>query len=470
VTELALGGTDEIITTRDTQSLATLADIEHLSFDSINGTGNFTGTGNAANNQISGGQGNDTLEGGGGIDTLVGGNGNDTYRVDTTTDVIIEGVNGGADTISTTVNMSYTLVGTTGIENLTMGGTGTGTGNDSSNVLTSGNTVNTLVGNGGNDTLIGGGGNDTLNGGLGRDVFAYIGAATTANLGTDLIQDFIRGEDQIDLSALTGLTGGFTWIGTGAFTADAVNQVRIQVTGATTAIQIDTNNTAVAELTINMTGAFVLDATDFVGVTAAGGNTPNAVPSNPTAGNDLISLGAGNNTVNALAGNDIVVGNTGDDTISGGTGSDNLMGGAGNDTLAGDAGNDNLMGDAGNDILRGGAGLDILTGGAGADMFTINTTLNRTTNVDTIADFSSADGDKIQLENSVMTRLLTTGTLNAANFRLSTAVADANDYIVYEQATGRLFYDADGSGATQSVLFATISNPGVLTNNDFVVI
>ena len=62
--------------------------------------------------------------------------------------------------------------------------------------------------------------------------------------------------------------------------------------------------------------------------------------------------------------------------------------------------------------------------------------------------------------------------MNAANFRMSTAVADANDYIVFEQATGRLFYDADGSGRTQSVLFATLSNPAslTLTANDFVVI
>ncbi|OYU11078.1 MAG: hypothetical protein CFE38_13950 [Comamonadaceae bacterium PBBC1] len=470
VTELALGGIDEIITTRNSQSLANLAQIENLSFDSTNGTGDFTGTGNAANNMISGGQGNDTLNGGAGIDTLVGGNGNDTYQVDTTTDVIIEGVNGGSDTISTTVNMNYTLVGTTGIENLTLGGTGTGTGNDAGNVLTSGAAINTLVGNGGNDTLIGGGGNDTLNGGLGRDVYAYIGAATTANLGTDLIQDFVRGEDLIDLSALTGFTGGFTFIGTNAFTADAVNQVRIQITGATTAIQIDTNNNNAAELTINLTGALALDATDFVGVTAAGGNVPTGVPATPTAGNDLIQLNPGNNTLNALAGNDIVMGHTGNDTISGGAGNDNLMGGAGNDTLNGDAGNDNLMGDAGNDILNGGAGLDILTGGAGADLFTFNTTLNRTTNVDTIADFTTADGDKIQLENAIFTRLLTTGTLNAANFRAGTAAADNNDYIVYDQATGRLYYDADGNGATASVLFATISNPGVLTNNDFVVI
>ncbi len=471
VTELALGGNDEVITTRNTYTLG--AELENLSFDSSNGIGNFTGTGNALNNQVSGGQGNDTLSGAQGVDTLVGGNGNDTYLVDTTTDVIIEGANGGNDTISTTVNMNFTLVGQDTVENLTLGGTGTGTGNGQANVLTSGNSVNTLVGNAGNDTLIGGGGNDILSGGLGRDVYAYIGAATTAALGTDTIQDFTRGEDMIDLSALTGVTGDFTFIGTNAFAADNVNQIRLNIVGQTTTIQIDTNANNAAELSITLTGVLALDASDFsANVTALNQNNPNAVPSTPTAGNDLITLGAGNNTLNALAGNDIVVGNSGNDTISGGAGNDNLMGGSGADLLTGDAGNDNLMGDAGNDVLNGSAGLDILTGGLGADTFLFNTTLNRTTNVDTIADFTVADADKIHLENAIFSRLTTTGALNAANFRMSTAVADANDYIVFEQATGRLFYDADGSGRTQSVLFATLSNPAslTLTANDFVVI
>jgi Ca2+-binding RTX toxin-like protein len=467
VTEAALGGTDEIITTLGSYTLG--AEIENLSFDSINGTGPFSGTGNAANNIITGGQGNDTLDGAAGVDTLVGGNGNDTYVVNSTTDVIIESADGGSDTIS--ANISFSLLNVSNIENLHMSAGGTGTGNDSANMLTSNGTGNSLVGNGGNDTLNGGGGNDTLNGGFGRDVFLYSGAATTANLGTDLIQDFTRGEDLIDLSGITGITGGFTFIGTSAFTADAANQIRLNIAGNTTTIQIDTNNAAGAEMSITLQGVLALDATDFSSNVTGTGNAPNGTPATPTAGNDLLSASAGiDTTIDALAGSDVVFGNTGDDTLSGGAGNDMVTGGAGNDTVNGDAGNDNLMGDAGNDILNGGAGLDIMTGGAGADAFVLNTTLNRTTNVDTISDFSSADGDKINLENAIFARLTTPGGLAAGSFVTGTVARQADDYIIYDQVNGRLYYDADGSGRGASVLFATLTNKATLTANDFVVI
>ena len=47
---------------------------------------------------------------------------------------------------------------------------------------------------------------------------------------------------------------------------------------------------------------------------------------------------------------------------------------------------------------------------------------------------------------------------------------DANDYIVYNQANGVLFYDANGNGAGGVIALAVLSNRPVLTASDFVVI
>ena len=77
-------------------------------------------------------------------------------------------------------------------------------------ILRGGNGKDTLLGNGGDDTLFGGngadilnggGGNDTLNGGNGNDIFVL---SRTGN-GTDTIQDFAVGQDQI------GLLGGLSF-------------------------------------------------------------------------------------------------------------------------------------------------------------------------------------------------------------------------------------------------------------------
>lgn len=150
-----------------------------------------------------------------------------------------------------------------------------------------------------------------------------------------------------------------------------------------------------------------------------------------------------------------------------------IKGGAGNNVLSGAGGNDNLQGFAGNDTLVGGAGNDLLKGGAGNDVFRFNAGLNATTNVDVIQDFVAVN-DTIQLENAVFSGLVATGVMNAGMLRAGagvTTAADANDYIIYNQTNGKLYYDADANGAGAAVQFATIGAGGIaLTNADFVVI
>jgi len=48
------------------------------------------------------------------------------------------------------------------------------------------------------------------------------------------------------------------------------------------------------------------------------------------------------------------------------------------------------------------------------------------------------------------------GTLSATNFALNNP-ADANDLLVFNTATGTLFFDADGSGAGAAVAIATLN-------------
>lgn len=148
----------------------------------------------------------------------------------------------------------------------------------------------------------------------------------------------------------------------------------------------------------------------------------------------------------------------GNDLINGSSGADALLGYAGTDTLVGGAGSDVLRGGAGNDLLRGGTGNDTLTGESGADIFRFDTAISA--NIDKITDFNATvQHDRIQLENSIFTKLAA-GTLGSANYVEGTGALDANDYVIYEPASGKLYYDADGNGAGAKVQIATLWNGG----------
>jgi len=152
----------------------------------------LAGTGNGAANSITGTNGDDSLDGMGGADVLIGGLGNDHYSVDDAHDKVTEGLNGGTDTINSTVD--WTLGAN--IENLELSGNAiTGKGNALANYILGNDHANNLFGMDGNDTLNGGLGADTLTGGKGADVFAF--SHTDA---ADTITDFSLADgDKIDL-------------------------------------------------------------------------------------------------------------------------------------------------------------------------------------------------------------------------------------------------------------------------------
>ncbi|WP_297325937.1 hypothetical protein [Nitrosomonas sp.] len=69
--------------------------------------------------------------------------------------------------------------------------------------------------------------------------------------------------------------------------------------------------------------------------------------------------------------------------------------------------------------------------------------------IDTIADYNVAN-DTIQLENAVLTAL-TAGVVAAGQFRVGTKALDNNDFVIYNNVTGALLYDANGNGAGATV-------------------
>ena len=141
-----------------------------------------------------------------------------------------------------------------------------------------GNAVgNRLAGNGGNDVLSGGAGNDRLvggggvdrvTGGAGRDVFDLDATSQSGLTSTlrDVITDFTRGEDRIDLSSIDALAGtagnqAFTFIGAAAFDGtDATGQLRF----ADGVLLGSTDADAAAEFSVEVTGVASLGAGDFV--------------------------------------------------------------------------------------------------------------------------------------------------------------------------------------------------------------
>ena len=186
-------------------------------------------------------------------------------------------------------------------------------------------------------------------------------------------------------------------------------------------------------------------------------------------GNDSLDGGSGNDTLNSGDGNDSLDGGLGDDQLSGDYGNDTLDGGFGNDELSGGFGNDTLDGGDGDgdDSLYGGDGSDTLTGGAGANKFYLYSSSG---GIDDITDFF-VNNDTIYVSgNDFGSGLTPDAAITPEQFILGSAARDASDRFIYNQNTGALFFDADGTGATEQVQFATLSTDLAMTNADIFVI
>jgi Ca2+-binding RTX toxin-like protein len=111
----------------------------------------------------------------------------------------------------------------------------------------------------------------------------------------------------------------------------------------------------------------------------------------------LTGTNAANGTGNGGA--NVIIGNNAANVLSGNGGDDRLYGAGGNDEFFGGSGNDRIFGGDGNDRIRGDDGQDTLHGGAGADRFILAKASQSPAGQgrDVILDFSSAQGDRIDL-------------------------------------------------------------------------
>jgi serralysin len=185
------------------------------------------------------------------------------------------------------------------------------------------------------------------------------------------------------------------------------------------------------------------------------------------AGNDRLLGGSGHDLLEGGGGNDRLDGGLDSDLLVGGGGNDSLVGGSGSDALRGGSGDDRLDGGSGRDILNGGLGTDFLIGGSNADAFRFSTALG-SSNIDTIQGYNAAS-DTIFLENAVFTGL-SVGFLSRNAFRIGTSATDGTDRIIYDDQTGALYFDADGSGGSSAqVQFATLLGNPDLTRFDLLV-
>ncbi|MFZ6820336.1 putative Ig domain-containing protein [Undibacterium sp. Ji22W] len=267
----------------------------------------------AGNDKLSGLDGNDTLNGGAGVDEMRGGKGDDIYIVDNISDVIIENVNEGADSIQTTV--TYTMPAN--VEKLILMDTAAinANGNSADNILIGNSGVNTLTGGAGNDFLDGAAGSDKLYGGTGNDTYVI------DNIGDLISENTGEGLDVVNSSISYTLT----------------NNVEVLL----------------------LTGSLTTNGTGNASQNLLIGNSANNVLNGGTS-NDLMQGAAGDDTLTDTSGNNLFDGGLGNDVLTGGTGKDLFIGGRGNDTINTSSGADVI-------VFNRGDGKDIINASTGKD-------------------------------------------------------------------------------------------------------
>jgi Ca2+-binding RTX toxin-like protein len=385
--------------------------------------------GGAGADTLYGGAGSENLRGDAGADRMIGGLGDDVYFVDDVADRIIEREGeGDSDSVIVEGLASFTLLSSHSIEGLFAANSDltaainlTGNaldqtigGNNGVNILRGLDGNDSLIGLGGNDTLFGGDGNDRLNGGTGSD--RLVGG---------------RGDDTYIIDAQT----------------DVINETAGQGTD---------------RVLVDGLSSFTLSSWHEIEALAAFNSAGTAAMT--LVGNSIsqtITGNAGENILRGLDGNDVLVGLDGNDELFGGNGTDVLEGGNGSDRLTGGTGNDNILG---------GIGADTIFGGTGADTFVFDTAIGGT-EIDRIADFTAGE-DVISLLFGIFSGI-DRGQLAQAAFEINQSglATQTSTRIVYESDTGRLVYDADGSGDAAGVHFATLNrNIDAISAADFLIV
>jgi hypothetical protein len=187
------------------------------------------------------------------------------------------------------------------------------------------------------------------------------------------------------------------------------------------------------------------------------------------------SIALSNTAITQLAGSNITFANgslllVGDNSAVGTNdhAANTLIGGAGADQIQGLGGNDSINGGGGNDWISGGSGNDTLTAAAGGHVRLLP-----------VRDRSRRHPHRLRRQQLGQhpPRLVDVHSIGAVGrfaagdvrFFAGTAAHDADDRIIYNSATGQLWYDADGNGSGSAELIATLSTrPGMVANDIWV--
>src|SRR5262249_53260209 len=147
-----------------------------------------------------------------------------------------------------------------------------------------------------------------------------------------------------------------------------------------------------------------------------------------------------------------------------------LTGNSGANVLRGGAGTDQIDAGAGNDRLIGGTGSDVLTGGLGNDRFSFDGL--QPGSPDTVTDFVTGT-DKLEFARLAFPEIGTAGAFSAAKFVSGAgaiAAIDADDRVIFNQSTGDLYYDPDGTGSAEATVVATLTGGATVHASDVVIV
>ena len=360
---------------------------------------------------------------------------------------------------------------------------------DGSRLLFGNNASNLLAGTAGRDHFEGFGGADTLDGGAGADVMyggLHDDVFIVDDTGDVVIEaegggsnDEVRSSVSHTLSAWVNnltLTGNAEISGTGN---ELPNVIRHQGGGDAYLDGGAGNDTLVGGsgfdfFTFSPPAGFGSDSVD-----GAGGRDWMSFEANGAVNvdfrNGTASAGAAGSV--RFANIEGVVGSLSADRMTAGSsavdlrgygGSDTLVGGAGADTLDGDAAFDHPSSESGNDWLEGGGGADVLAGGGGSDRFVYRAASEGR---DEIFGFAPGE-DEFVFDGSGFAQIGPSGAFSAADgrFRSGASAQDADDRIVYNAASGQLWYDADGNGSGSAQLIATLQGAPSVSASDIAVI
>jgi hypothetical protein len=332
--------------------------------------------GNSLSNVIRGGDGNDSLSGGdgndllygdagddtfdwevglrGGNDTMYGGLGNDVYVLYSLEDLVVEYANEGVDTVW--VNFSYSLLGISNVENLSLYETSSYnlTGNELSNTLAGNAGDNSFTGNGGNDYIDGDSGNDTVIFSFARDaatvsasngIYTIVGPSGTsrvtnvenfkfANISytTNSVMNAITPTSTYRLvsnqnSVNEGSTASFTLTTTNVAAGVSVPYTltgisAADVSGGVLSGNAAVNSSGVATISVTLLNDNLTEGAETLTVTAGGATASTVVsdtsttitpipPTTPTfTTTNSISVPTSSLVVSSTAANDLITGST----------------------------------------------------------------------------------------------------------------------------------------------------------------